>query len=48
MVVQIAKPGAITIVDQIERMDAARLRAYRDNLAFYRGEQWLGQARRRE
>jgi len=28
--------------------DAARLRAYRDNLAFYRGQQWSGPARRRE
>src|SRR5687768_3808541 len=36
------------IVDQVARMDAGRLRAYRDNLSFYRGQQWQGQQRRRE
>jgi hypothetical protein len=37
-----------SIVDLINRLDSARLRAYRENLAFYRGEQWPGSQRRRE
>jgi hypothetical protein len=37
-----------TVLEQIARMDSARLRAYRENLAFYRGQQWPGPARRRE
>ena len=37
-----------TIVEQMSRLDSARLRTYRDNLAFYRGEQWAGGQRRRE
>jgi hypothetical protein len=43
--VTLAAPG---IVDQIARRDGPRLRAYRENLAFYRGQQWLGQPRRRD
>ncbi|HXH23089.1 MAG TPA: phage portal protein [Dehalococcoidia bacterium] len=43
--VTVASPG---IVERIARMDGARLRAYRENLAFYRGEQWQGQPRRRD
>lgn len=37
-----------SIIDEIARMDAGRQRAYRDNLAFYRGQQWIGQPRGRE
>ncbi len=37
-----------SIADQLSRLDGGRLRAYRENLAFYRGEQWPGGARRRE
>lgn len=29
-------------------MDAARMRGYRENLAFYQGQQWPGNSRRRE
>jgi hypothetical protein len=36
------------IVEQIARLDGARLRAYRDALSFYQGQQWPGQSRRRE
>src|SRR5688572_26390039 len=36
------------IPEQLGRLDSPRLRAYRENLAFYRGQQWAGQARRRE
>jgi hypothetical protein len=36
------------IVEQVARMDSGRLRAYRENLAFYRGQQWPGGQRRRE
>ena len=37
-----------TIVEQIARLDGARLRGYRDSLAFYQGQQWPSQTRRRE
>ncbi|HYM15769.1 MAG TPA: phage portal protein [Dehalococcoidia bacterium] len=33
-------PETITIPQQIRQMDAARLRRYADNLAFYGGDQW--------
>jgi Phage portal protein, SPP1 Gp6-like len=33
---------------QLQRMDEARRRAYRDNLDFYQGLQWAGRARRGE
>ncbi len=36
------------IPQQIGRMDSDRLRAYRENLEFYSGTQWLGPNRRRE
>jgi hypothetical protein len=37
-----------SLVEQLPRLDAARLRAYRENLAFYEGQQWSGAGRRRE
>jgi hypothetical protein len=37
-----------TIVEQITRLDGARLRGYREALAFYQGQQWPSQTRRRE
>src|SRR5438093_6081372 len=37
-----------SIVDQLSKLDPTRMRAYRENLAFYRGEQWAGSQRRRE
>ena len=40
--------SSLSIVEQIARLDGQRLRTYRDNLAFYRGQQWPGQQRRRE
>jgi hypothetical protein len=36
------------LVEQLARADSGRMRAYRDNLAFYRGQQWTGTQRRRE
>jgi Phage portal protein, SPP1 Gp6-like len=36
------------LVEQLPRLDAARLRGYRENLAFYQGQQWPGTGRRRE
>ncbi len=38
----------LTLPQQIERMDADRLRAYSQNLAFYGGAQWPGRTRRKE
>ena len=38
----------VHLVDQLTRLDSGRMRAYRDNLAFYRGQQWTGTQRRRE
>lgn len=38
----------LTIPQQIARMDLERLRAYRENLDFYTGNQWQGRARRNE
>jgi len=38
----------LTVAEQVARMDSARLRAYRENLAFYRGQQWPAAQRRRE
>ncbi len=40
--------SASTTVGQLSRLDGGRIRGYRDNLAFYRGQQWLGPQRRRE
>ena len=36
------------LVEQLPRMDSARLRSYRENLAFYQGQQWPGNGRRRD
>src|SRR5512145_1200127 len=44
----ISLPKTLTIPEQIARMDATRLRAYRENLEFYRGRQWTDTLRRRE
>jgi hypothetical protein len=41
----VARP---TLPQQIERMDADRLRRYREDLDFYQGKQWLGPQRRSE
>ncbi len=38
----------LTLPQQISRMDPERLRAYRENLEFYNGAQWLGHSRSRE
>jgi hypothetical protein len=40
--------GNSALVETLARRDSQRLRAYRDNLAFYRGQQWSGSGRRRE
>jgi len=37
-----------TLPQQIARLDASRLRAYRENLEFYQGRQWTDSQRRRE
>ncbi|HEU0074490.1 MAG TPA: phage portal protein [Dehalococcoidia bacterium] len=36
------------LVEQLPRLDAARMRGYRENLAFYQGQQWPGNGRRRD
>jgi hypothetical protein len=36
------------VVQALARMDASRLRAYRENLEFYQGRQWRDPARRRD
>ena len=38
----------IPLPQQVARMDAERLRGYRENLAFYGGAQWTGAPHRRE
>lgn len=38
----------LTLPQQIAQMDSERLRGYQENLGFYGGAQWPGQARRRE
>ncbi|MDE2801735.1 MAG: phage portal protein [Chloroflexota bacterium] len=40
--------AAESLPQQLEQRDAARMRAYRDNLAFYSGAHWPGTPRRRE
>ncbi len=35
----------LTFPQILARMDAERLRSYRESLAFYNGNQWLGRAR---
>ena len=37
----------LTLPQQMSRMDPERLRAYRENLEFYNGAQWLGRSRSR-
>ena len=53
MVATLAVNGAVAtdsvpLPQQLARVDAGRLRAYRENLEFYQGRQWLGPQRRRE
>jgi hypothetical protein len=36
------------LVEQLARLDGNRLRGYRENLAFYQGQQWPGTQRRRD
>ena len=50
MVVQLQAKGTApgSIAQQIARMDAGRLRAYRENLEFYQGRQSADSPRRRE
>ena len=49
MVTTMTRPPAQTPpAQQIARMDAGRLRAYRENLEFYQGRQWADSPRRRE
>src|SRR6266542_5698189 len=49
MVTTMTRPGAQTpLPQQLARMDAGRLRAYRENLEFYQGRQWADPARRRD
>ena len=43
-----AQQTALTIPQQLGRMDAGRLRAYAELLSFYQGDQWPRQMRRRE
>ena len=40
--------NALTLPQQIARLDGPRLRAYAELLAFYQGDQWPGPLRRRE
>ncbi|MDE2899955.1 MAG: phage portal protein [Chloroflexota bacterium] len=40
--------AAESLPQQLEQRDAARMRTYRDNLAFYGGAHWPGTPRRRE
>ena len=44
----LATPDTLPLPQQIARMDADRLRAYRENLDFYHGRQWLEPRLRRE
>ena len=39
---------SLSLPQQINRMDSERMRAYRENLDFYNGTQWLGRSRTRE
>jgi hypothetical protein len=47
-ITQLDRTASGSIVQQLARMDAGRLRAYRENLDFYQGRQWADPARRRE
>jgi Phage portal protein, SPP1 Gp6-like len=44
----LAQPGSAPIAQQLARMDASRLRAYRENLEFYQGKQWIDPVSRRD
>ncbi len=49
MVMTMTRPAVqMPLAQQIARMDAGRLRAYRENLEFYQGRQWADPTRRRE
>ena len=39
---------ALSLPQQLEQRDAARMRAYQENLSFYAGSHWPGSPRRRE
>ena len=43
-----APTSGAPIGQQLARMDASRLRAYRENLEFYQGRQWIDPVRRRD
>ena len=43
-----ANARTVAFPQQLLRMDLARLKAYRDNLDFYEGNQWPEPQRRRE
>jgi hypothetical protein len=47
-VVAVTQLDGISLPQSLARMDARRLRAYRENLEFYQGRQWLDPARRRD
>jgi hypothetical protein len=40
--------GNQALIEQLAKLDGGRLRSYRDNLAFYQGQQWPASPRRRE
>jgi hypothetical protein len=40
--------GNQALVEQLAKLDGGRLRSYRENLAFYQGQQWPASPRRRE
>ena len=40
VMVTTAESGNQVLVEQLSRLDGARMRAYRDNLSFYQGQQW--------
>jgi Phage portal protein, SPP1 Gp6-like len=46
MTASVAESGAL--VEQLAKLDGGRLRSYRENLAFYQGQQWPASPRRRE
>ena len=39
-------PNALTLPQEIARMDQGRIRGYRELLSFYQGDQWPGPLRR--
>lgn len=48
LVRRLAAVPEVPLPVRLRRLDEDRLRAYRDNLAFYQGVQWVGSARRGE